>query len=84
MYFCSFPWCPFTYWRLRFLLFALQISEAYQVLSNEELRKQYDKYGKERAVPDSGFGKEILNAAILPLFEVLRLPKVVFTNFGAL
>lgn len=31
------------------------ISEAYQVLSNEELRKQYDKYGKERAVPDSGF-----------------------------
>lgn len=66
------------------LLFALQISEAYQVLSNEELRKQYDKYGKERAVPDSGFGKEILNAAILPLFEALRLPKVVFTNFGAL
>lgn len=33
-----------------------KISEAYQVLSNEELRKQYDKYGKERAVPDSGFG----------------------------
>ena len=31
------------------------ISEAYQVLSNEDLRKQYDKYGKERAVPDSGF-----------------------------
>ncbi|KAI9780141.1 MAG: hypothetical protein M1839_006978 [Geoglossum umbratile] len=31
------------------------ISEAYQVLSNTELRKQYDKYGKERAVPDSGF-----------------------------
>jgi DnaJ-class molecular chaperone len=34
-----------------------QISEAYQVLSNEELRKQYDMYGKARAVPDSGFGK---------------------------
>ena len=33
-----------------------KISEAYQVLSNEDLRKQYDKYGKERAVPDSGFG----------------------------
>jgi DnaJ-class molecular chaperone len=33
-----------------------QISEAYQVLSNTELRKQYDKYGKEKAVPDSGFG----------------------------
>lgn len=31
------------------------ISEAYQVLSNDELRKQYDKYGKESAVPDSGF-----------------------------
>ncbi|KAI5818029.1 X-domain of DnaJ-containing-domain-containing protein [Pyronema omphalodes] len=31
------------------------ISEAYQVLSNEELRKQYDQYGKARAVPDSGF-----------------------------
>lgn len=46
--------------------FALQISEAYQVLSSEELRKQYDKYGKERAVPDSGFGKDLLNAAILP------------------
>lgn len=41
-----------------------QISEAYQVLSNEDLRKQYDKYGKERAVPDSGFGKELLNAAL--------------------
>ncbi|KAI9752001.1 MAG: mediator of RNA polymerase II transcription subunit 13 [Chaenotheca gracillima] len=32
------------------------IGEAYQVLSKKELRKQYDKYGKERAVPDSGFG----------------------------
>ncbi|KAH0565373.1 hypothetical protein GP486_001238 [Trichoglossum hirsutum] len=31
------------------------ISEAYQVLSNTELRKQYDKFGKEKAVPDSGF-----------------------------
>ncbi|KAI5808563.1 X-domain of DnaJ-containing-domain-containing protein [Peziza echinospora] len=31
------------------------ISEAYQVLSNDDLRKQYDKFGKERAVPDSGF-----------------------------
>ncbi|KAI9682006.1 MAG: hypothetical protein M1817_000060 [Caeruleum heppii] len=31
------------------------IGEAYQVLSNTELRKQYDKHGKERAVPDSGF-----------------------------
>ncbi|KAI9768721.1 MAG: hypothetical protein M1840_004716 [Geoglossum simile] len=31
------------------------ISEAYQVLSNSDLRKQYDKYGKEKAVPDSGF-----------------------------
>ncbi|KAI9865419.1 MAG: hypothetical protein M1813_002309 [Trichoglossum hirsutum] len=31
------------------------ISEAYQVLSNAELRKQYDKFGKEKAVPDSGF-----------------------------
>ncbi|KAH0536943.1 hypothetical protein FGG08_006208 [Glutinoglossum americanum] len=31
------------------------ISEAYQVLSDTELRKQYDKFGKEKAVPDSGF-----------------------------
>lgn len=31
------------------------IGEAYQVLSNIELRKQYDKYGKERALPSEGF-----------------------------
>ncbi|KAL1984308.1 hypothetical protein VTN96DRAFT_9266 [Rasamsonia emersonii] len=31
------------------------IGEAYQVLSNEELRKQYDKYGKDQAVPGGGF-----------------------------
>ncbi|KAL7273389.1 DnaJ-like protein [Rhizina undulata] len=31
------------------------ISEAYQVLSNDDLRKQYDKFGKEKAVPESGF-----------------------------
>ncbi|OJD20277.1 hypothetical protein ACJ73_08389 [Blastomyces percursus] len=31
------------------------IGEAYQVLSNEQLRKQYDKFGKDKAVPDSGF-----------------------------
>lgn len=33
------------------------VSEAYQVLSNEELRSRYDKFGKEGAVPDSGFGE---------------------------
>ncbi|KAI4176038.1 MAG: hypothetical protein LQ343_001320 [Gyalolechia ehrenbergii] len=31
------------------------IGEAYQVLSNEELRKKYDKFGKSEAVPGGGF-----------------------------
>lgn len=31
------------------------VGEAYQVLSDTELRKAYDKYGKESAKPDSGF-----------------------------
>jgi curved DNA-binding protein CbpA len=32
-----------------------QISEAYQVLSDEGLRSKYDKFGKESAVPNEGF-----------------------------
>ncbi|RFU24321.1 hypothetical protein B7463_g12013, partial [Scytalidium lignicola] len=31
------------------------IGEAYQVLSDKELRKQYDKYGKDQALPSEGF-----------------------------
>ncbi|KAJ5109589.1 hypothetical protein N7532_002234 [Penicillium argentinense] len=31
------------------------IGEAYQILSNEELRKRYDKFGKEEALPSGGF-----------------------------
>lgn len=32
-----------------------QVSEAYQVLSDEALRGKYDMYGKESAVPNAGF-----------------------------
>ncbi|KAK6512552.1 hypothetical protein TWF481_001437 [Arthrobotrys musiformis] len=31
------------------------ISEAYQVLSNNDLRAAYDKYGRDKAMPDAGF-----------------------------
>ncbi|KAK9470466.1 X-domain of DnaJ-containing-domain-containing protein [Dipodascopsis tothii] len=32
-----------------------EVGEAYQVLSNADLRKQYDLYGKDKAMPDAGF-----------------------------
>lgn len=31
------------------------IGEAYQVLGNSDLRRQYDQYGKDRAIPGAGF-----------------------------
>ena len=31
------------------------VGEAYQILSNDELRKRYDKFGKEEAMPREGF-----------------------------
>ena len=31
------------------------VGEAYQILSNNDLRKQYDQFGKERAKPHEGF-----------------------------
>ncbi|CCK72753.1 Caj1p KNAG_0L01330 [Huiozyma naganishii CBS 8797] len=32
-----------------------QVGEAYQVLSDPDLRKQYDEFGKDNAVPQQGF-----------------------------
>jgi DnaJ-class molecular chaperone len=37
----------------------IQIGEAYQILSKDDLRKQYDKFGKEKAMPGGGFGTEL-------------------------
>jgi curved DNA-binding protein CbpA len=34
-----------------------KISEAYQVLSNEELRKRYNQFGVVGATPEGGFGE---------------------------
>ncbi|KAK9371245.1 X-domain of DnaJ-containing-domain-containing protein [Lipomyces kononenkoae] len=32
-----------------------EVGEAYQVLSDPQLRKQYDQFGKDKAMPDAGF-----------------------------
>lgn len=40
-----------------------KVGEAYQVLSSEELRKRYDKFGKDQAVPGGGFGKDEITSS---------------------
>jgi DnaJ-class molecular chaperone len=39
----------------------VQISEAFQVLSDPEIRSKYDKLGREAAKPAEGFSKSVLS-----------------------